>query len=496
MPRGVLPDAARVLPPAGQKVWLNAFNSALDEGQPEEEASKEAWAAVKRAGYEKKGGGKWGKSMDTSMETSEHGFQFSAPILKIDVNKRIVGGFATLDNVDNALDLVDADASQEAFTQWFGNIREMHEKKAVGKAVGWEPKVFKDDDGTEYNGIWVEAKISRGAEDTWQKVLDGTLAGFSIGGATLEKQRTMAKTNDGEQQVWRITKYRLTELSLVDNPCNGLARVSLIKSLDGNITIDDIVSDDDMEKAYNGETGEHVDLTSSLRNVVSALESYRDEAVRNNADDVVAEVSSLLANVRSSCRYESMIADMHAESTYKSDDADNKEEVMEKSEETLTNEEISATSNVEELTEAERGLFRKFIDLFKVTEIPAEIISGEELTTEGEGETPDMNTEDLTKAIDDVKEELTKDADSKFEQIGTSLTAIVEKLEKVATSEAIDTIKTELKADIDALTERLTTLENSGGIKKSGDEAPKGDKLEKSDEGFWSGNILPDFLVK
>ena len=42
MPRNVLPDAARVLPPAGQKLWIKAFNEALDQGLPEADASREA----------------------------------------------------------------------------------------------------------------------------------------------------------------------------------------------------------------------------------------------------------------------------------------------------------------------------------------------------------------------------------------------------------------------------------------------------------------------
>jgi len=525
MPRGVLPDAARVLPPAGQKVWLTAFNGALDEGQSEEEASKEAWAAVKRAGYEKKASGKWGKSMDINLELDDKGFVFSSPITKIDVQNRIVGGYATLDNIDNAGDLVDAEASQEAFGSWFGNIREMHNKQAVGKAIKWEPKVYKDDDGTEYNGIWVEAKISKGAEDTWQKVLDGTLGGFSIGGATLEKQRTIVKSGDVDKQVWRITKYRLTELSLVDAPCNGLARISLIKSVDGEVEVDDIVADEvmnteeetDIEKAAHA-PNEDGCCEAEIQATIDAMVKWRQKEIDEEDEYAVARISELLASVRSYMRaemYEHKRAADSVDAMYYSLDGVNDDlakadmaaadakiaakggQTMEKSDETLTDKENSDTNSVQELTEEERSVFRKFVDFLKGNEVRTESNAGEELTTEGEGETPEMNTEDVTKAIDEATDALTKSVDEKFTGIGDSLTKIAEALEKVATAEAVETVKTEIKTELDALVERVTTLENSGAVKKSGEDAGKtGEKLEKSDEGFWGETILPEFLRK
>src|SRR5690606_10453004 len=110
MPKNVLPEAARVLPKAGQAIWMKAFNQALDEGQSERDASKIAWAAVKRAGYSKNSEGKWGKSMDADFVLNEDDtFVFGAPIMKVDVQERIVEGFATLNNVDKAGDLIDAD---------------------------------------------------------------------------------------------------------------------------------------------------------------------------------------------------------------------------------------------------------------------------------------------------------------------------------------------------------------------------------------------------
>lgn len=158
-------------------------------------------------------------------------FNISFPIDMIKREQRIVVGIATADNIDKAGDIVDFEASKEAFANWGGNIREMHAPVAVGKAVKYEPVVITAADGTSYNAVKVEAYISKGAEDTWQKVLDGTLRSFSIGGKVIEKSESADKFFRGKP-VNIIKKYVLGELSLVDNPANALAIIDIIKMND------------------------------------------------------------------------------------------------------------------------------------------------------------------------------------------------------------------------------------------------------------------------
>ena len=155
-------------------------------------------------------------------------FNISFPIDMIKREQRIVVGIATADNIDKSGDIVDFEASKEAFANWGGNIREMHAPIAVGKAIGYESVVLRNDDGIEYNAFKVEAYISKGAESTWQKVLDGTLRSFSIGGKVLEKSESADKKFNGKP-VNVIKKYVLGELSLVDNPANSLAVIDLVK---------------------------------------------------------------------------------------------------------------------------------------------------------------------------------------------------------------------------------------------------------------------------
>ena len=170
---------------------------------------------------------------------AETKFFLNLPFTKVNEEERTVEGLATTDAIDKQGEQVDFDASKEAFKDWTGNIREMHEPKAVGKAISWTPD-------EEHRGIRVKAHISKGAEDTWQKIKDGTLKAFSIGGQTVHKVSQVVKDMDGtggQRNVTRITKYKLTELSLVDNPANPHATIELVKSVDGVPTQTESVED-------------------------------------------------------------------------------------------------------------------------------------------------------------------------------------------------------------------------------------------------------------
>ena len=161
--------------------------------------------------------------------------RLSMPIAKVDKERRIVSGFATLDNIDQHGDIVSSEASQKAFERFRGNIREMHQPLAVGKMVSFrKEKLFDKETGKEYSGVFVNAYVSKGAQDTWEKVLDGTLSGFSIGGNITKSVDEYNSTL--EKSIRVIKEYDLTELSLVDNPANQLSNiVSIEKTADGTV---------------------------------------------------------------------------------------------------------------------------------------------------------------------------------------------------------------------------------------------------------------------
>lgn len=159
----------------------------------------------------------------------------SMPFAKVDKKKRLVSGWATLDNVDTQDDIVSAQASRSAFSRARGNIREMHQPIAAGRMVDFREDTFFDPESKKvYSGIYVTARVSEGAEDTWKKVLDGTLTGFSIGGDIIDADQEFSK--DAGKNVRIIKDYNLVELSLVDNPANQLANVlSIQKSATGSV---------------------------------------------------------------------------------------------------------------------------------------------------------------------------------------------------------------------------------------------------------------------
>lgn len=160
----------------------------------------------------------------TNFNKLESRVNISVPFSKVDTDRRMVHGFATLDNVDSQDDIVLFDASVTAFKRFRGNIREMHDLKAVGKMVTFQPRSLYDvvQDKT-FSGIFVSTYVSKGAQDTWEKVLDETLTGFSIGGEIIKSR---SEFNEELGRVVRIIEeYEITELSLVDNPANQLANV-------------------------------------------------------------------------------------------------------------------------------------------------------------------------------------------------------------------------------------------------------------------------------
>ena len=175
--------------------------------------------------------------------------RFSMPIGKVDQERRIVSGFATLDNVDKQNDIVTTEASLEAFRKFRGNLREMHQPSAVGKIVSFkEDRYFEPESRKFYSGVYVSAYVSKGAQDTWEKVIDGTLTGFSIGGNITKSDDTFDEKLDKSVRI--IKEYELFELSLVDNPANQFANVISIEKVDGKNTVSGYLSKTEVRNVF------------------------------------------------------------------------------------------------------------------------------------------------------------------------------------------------------------------------------------------------------
>ena len=96
-----------------------------------------------------------------SWVTDGDNVRLSMPFGKVDQERRLVSGFASLDNIDKQMDIVTTEASMSAFAKFRGNIREMHQPSAVGKMISFkEEKYFDPESKKFYKGIYVSTYIS------------------------------------------------------------------------------------------------------------------------------------------------------------------------------------------------------------------------------------------------------------------------------------------------------------------------------------------------
>lgn len=138
--------------------------------------------------------------------------RFYGDICKIDEEQRMVWGYASTEAVDHSGEVIKKDAIEQALEDYmqFANIREMHQLSAVG--VAKEAQV-------DERGLYLGAKVVD--DNAWNKVKEGVYRGFSVGGKVQARDSKNKKV---------ITKLSLSEISLVDRPCNPEAVFDVFKA--------------------------------------------------------------------------------------------------------------------------------------------------------------------------------------------------------------------------------------------------------------------------
>jgi len=151
----------------------------------------------------------------------------SIPLVKIDVERRLVIARAAQEVADKSQEIMDYATAKPAFQKWSdematmsnglskGNVRVMHQKTAAGKVT---EITFNDDE----KAVDVVMKIVD--DNEWRKCLEGVYTGVSMGGGYAKSWQ------DGNLR--RYTP-RITEISLVDNPCIPTARFAELVKADG-----------------------------------------------------------------------------------------------------------------------------------------------------------------------------------------------------------------------------------------------------------------------
>ena len=400
--------------------------------------------------------------------------RLSMPIAKVDVERRMVSGFATLDNIDRQGDIVPSEASVKAFEKFRGNIREMHDdKKAVGKLVSFKEDSFYDQEtGKLYKGVFVSAYVSKGAQDTWEKVLDGTLTGFSIGGSVKEYEDTYDE--DMSKSIRIIKEYDLFELSLVDNPANQYANViSIEKGHTGGYLSKALIEnvfwcgEDDIVQLSAGSTSDCPRCDKSMNNI---------GFVETNDAQKADVVKSILSTVKNDAKEVSKM------------DNETIETATEEAAETVVEKAVDSDVEVSAEAEVEKAVME---DNAAMSDEDPE--DSEDDTMDEEDDMEDKAMGAGGKGYDDElkpTKALVDEIQSTFTMLADTIKALNEKVDELnktvtGVKQDVDTVKNEFGKRVDA-------VEKDTAFRKSGDlgEVVQEPIFEKAQKSLWGGRFL------
>jgi hypothetical protein len=412
----------------------------------------------------------------------------AVPFTKVNREKRTVSGFATLDNLDQTGDVVTQEASMKAFEGFRGNLREMHQPLAVGKVASFRPETFYDPITKEfYNGVYVDAYISKGAQDTWEKVLDGTLTGFSIGGKILESDNEVNKSTGASVRF--IKDYALVELSIVDSPANELCNIFSIEKVNGQMIFKGIAADVKMENIFYCADSDSV-FMSTESEYLSPVTGKKTELigwVESNDVNKGKEIEKILDSRRS--RLQTLPETQNINTAIA--EGGNEVEKLNVTEATPVVEEAvveTPAEIIEEVAPVEQDS----------AEVVAEVTSAEVL--EKSAELTVQESPDFVKMLGDLKgffsETLEKASEANAAQVSTiketveafsknvdlRISELAEKHTELST--AVDSIK----SIMDTVEKRVDAVESDTAIKKSSDlGGSTGVTIKKSK---WNGTFL------
>jgi len=416
----------------------------------------------------------------------------SIPFTKVNRENRTVSGFATLDNVDQTGDVVTAEASVKAFENFRGNLREMHQSNAVGKVVSFKPETYYDQKSqTFYNGVYVTSYISKGAQDTWEKVLDGTLSGFSIGGKIKESDNEVNKATG--EAVRFIKDYDLVELSIVDSPANELCNILSIEKVNGQMIYKGIATEVVTENIFYCQESDSVFMSTekTFESPVSGKPAVLIGWVESSDMNKSKEINRILAS-------------------FKKSRLPLPETQLAKQANVEGGNEMSDVTNdvVVEATEAETTI-EKSVDVVEapITDVVVEETAEDTAPADSVEKAAELdNAEvmvdepDFAKMLGDLKgffaETLTKATEANAAQV-TEIKTSVEAFSKsvdIRISElaekhsALSAAVTEIKGTIDGVQKQVDAVEGDTAIKKSSDLG--GSEVFTKSKSKWSGAFL------
>jgi len=420
---------------------------------------------------------------------SSHGddISLSVPFTKVNREKRTVSGFATLDNVDQTGDVVTSEASLGAFENFRGNIREMHGSNAVGKMVSFKPETYYDaKSGEFYNGVYVDAYISKGAQDTWEKVLDGTLTGFSIGGKIIDSENEVNKSTG--QPVRFIKQYALMELSVVDSPANELCNILSIQKMNGQLMFKGIAAETVTENIFYCEESDSVFMSTeqSYDSPATGKPAVLIGWVESKDINKAKEIEKILASFK-----KSRFTLPEIQTIAKQANAEGGNEVSENIETAV----VEETAPVEVSTPAEDVVVEETVTKNVVADASAETVEKASDVSEVVVDEPDF-----AKMLGDLKgffsDTLSKASEVNAAQVSTiketveSFSKSVEAQISELADKHTELSKTveNIKNTIDTVEKRVDAVESETAIKKSSDLG--GSQEVTIQKSKWNGSFL------
>ncbi len=431
-------------------------------------------------------------------DTEGDNVRLSMPFSKVDKERRIVSGFATLDNVDRQKDIVTAEASMKAFEKFRGNIREMHQPIAVGKMVAFkEDKYFDPESKKFYSGVYVSAYVSKGAQDTWEKVLDGTLSGFSIGGRMNKYEDAYDEKMDSPIRI--IKEYDLMELSLVDTPANQFANILSVQKVNGldvvkgdavDVEIENVFWDPESGVVKISENEVEVSPTTGtpMQNIGFVEKSDNDkldmvkflvDSAKGINTKMIKEASPMTEdNTHAEVVEETTVV----EAAQVAPEADATVEEAPNVEDSVTDESVEKSADADE-------------DDVPGTEVTEESddMSGEEDDKEELGKTE--TTEEVSKAdavaesVAEIKDTLT----SAFSDLASTIKSLQTQVDEL--NKSLNSVKnevTESKQVFNEFGKRVDAVEADTAFRKSGDlgEIVQENEPELVQKSLWGGRFL------
>lgn len=419
--------------------------------------------------------------------TSKDSVRISMPFGKVDVERRMVSGFATLDNVDKQNDIVTTEASLNAFKNFRGNLREMHQPIAVGKILSFKEDRYFDPNAKKfYSGVFVSAYISKGAQDAWEKVLDGTYTGFSIGGNI--KSWDDAFNEELDKNIRVIKDYDLFELSLVDSPANQFANIVSIEKNNGQTVLKGSAAEVELENVFwDSESG--IVIVSENESAVSPAtgKEMKNIGFVEKSDKENTDMLKFLVDSAKGIKTIKMTKEVNPMTE------DIKVDVVAEDAPAVTEE-----SNVEVAPEAPTEAPADAAQEAVVEEsVKSEDVVSETETPEAEKSIDNANSEEaIVKAVADIKDSLNnafgdlaatvKSISDTVAELSKSLAGVTDKVAEV-TKEVAD-----VKGGINEFGKRVDAVEADTAFRKSGDLGEIVQEMAEmpTQKSLWGGRFL------